>query len=146
MIKCSLINASKTVILMWQRGEGGQFWVKITWRHLWMPPKLRSSCCQWNIKRGLICRESEIKSILKEEEVDIMFLTETDTRAVLKETDYQLAGYNTILPKKVNDLEYTRIIALVSHKISNRIKVRNDLMSPNFPSIWLEISENLINC
>ena len=32
-------DASKALILAWQRGKGGRFWVQIVWRHLWMTPE-----------------------------------------------------------------------------------------------------------
>ena len=72
-----------------------------------------------------------------------MFLTETDTKAVMKETDYQIAGYDTILPLRNKSSNHIRIIALVKQKIKNLVEVRTDLMSEDFPSIWLEIKENI---
>ena len=33
----------------------------------------------WNVKRGLIKRELEIKDLLKRENLHVLFLTETDT-------------------------------------------------------------------
>ena len=33
----------------------------------------------WNIRRGLVVRELELKNLLKEEKIDVIFLTETDT-------------------------------------------------------------------
>ena len=100
-------------------------------------------CCQWNIKRGLICRENEIINILKEENVDIMFLTETDSKTIKKDTDFQIAGYDTVLPLIEKDNDNIRIIALVSQKIRNKVKTRSDLMSDAIPSIWLEVKENV---
>ena len=42
-------DASKTLILAWQRGKGGRFWVQIVWRHLWLTPKkLFSHTWIWN--------------------------------------------------------------------------------------------------
>ena len=35
-------------------------------------------CATWNVKRGLVKRELEISHQLKAENVDIIFLTETD--------------------------------------------------------------------
>ena len=45
------------------------------------------NCATWNIKRGLVLREFEIKEILEKEKIDILFLTETDTRSINCETD-----------------------------------------------------------
>ena len=38
----------------------------------------------WNIKRGLVNREIELRDILKKEEFDILFLNETDTKQISK--------------------------------------------------------------
>ena len=36
--------------------------------------------CSWNIRRGLIKRELELKDMLNSEKLNIMFLVETDTK------------------------------------------------------------------
>ena len=38
----------------------------------------------WNIRRGLILREAELKAILETENIDIMFLGESDVRELNK--------------------------------------------------------------
>ena len=38
----------------------------------------------WNIRRGIVKREIEIVQLLKDEELDILFLTETDVFFVLR--------------------------------------------------------------
>ena len=38
-------------------------------------------CC-WNIRKGLVKRETELKMLLAEENIDVLFLTETDTKAI----------------------------------------------------------------
>ena len=53
----------------------------------------------WNIKRGLVTKEIELRDILNEEDLDILFLNETDTKQISKITDYQIDGYETVLPK-----------------------------------------------
>ena len=50
----------------------------------------------WNIRKGLITRELELKLLLTTENVDIIFLTETDTRAILTKTDYEIDGYTSL--------------------------------------------------
>ena len=40
----------------------------------------------WKIRRGLITREAELKKITNEEIIDIMFLTEIDTKNLSIET------------------------------------------------------------
>jgi hypothetical protein len=54
----------------------------------------------WNIRRGLIVREIELKNMLNDEKIDIMFVTETDTKTLENEKSYQVEGYNTVFPQK----------------------------------------------
>ena len=35
----------------------------------------------WNVRRGLVKRENEITNLLLTEELDVLFLTETDTKS-----------------------------------------------------------------
>jgi hypothetical protein len=101
--------------------------------------------CSWNIRRGLIKRELELKSILKTEKVNIMFLVETDLTMLNGKEDYKIEGYETILQKTDQNTEKIRIIGLVEEEMRNITKVRNE-----FPSIWLEITrskqKNLLIC
>ena len=98
-------------------------------------------CCTWNIKHGLIKREQELKIFLEQEKIDIIFLTETDTKAIQKESDYQIKGFETFLPIKKSHTDAVRIIALVKNRLVNNIKLRSEIMSGDFPSIWLELTE-----
>ena len=41
--------------------------------------------CSWNIRRGLVIREQELKSIINSNGVDIIFLVETDTNFINNE-------------------------------------------------------------
>ena len=36
----------------------------------------------WNVRRGLIKREKEIEEMLREHQLDILFLVETDTNII----------------------------------------------------------------
>ena len=54
----------------------------------------------WNIRRGLLIRENEIKNILQEEYMDILLLVETDSKDIMKSEDYTIKGYTTIIQKK----------------------------------------------
>ena len=85
-------------------------------------------CATWNIKRGLIKRELEIKLLLKNENVDVIFLTETDTLNLANEDDFQIEGYKTVFHLRENDKESLRIIALVKDSIWKFTKIRTDLM------------------
>ena len=65
-------------------------------------------------------------------------MTETDSKAIATEDDFQIEGYKTILPVCKYKGETIRIICLVKSVISSKFKVRLDLMNEAFPSIWLE--------
>ena len=91
----------------------------------------------WNIRKGLITRELELKQLLQNEKIDIMFLTETDTHSLSSKTDYQIEGYETILPKMDNN-NLVRILCLVKNDRINQISTVESLMSTDFPTIWLE--------
>jgi hypothetical protein len=54
----------------------------------------------WNIRRGLLIREQELREIIRVGSLDLVFLTETDTTAVNNENDYVLSGFKTIIQKK----------------------------------------------
>ena len=67
-------------------------------------------CGTWNICRGLITREHELKTLLKDESLDILFITETDTNMLDSEEDYLIEGYKTIFPKKSENVKKLGII------------------------------------
>ena len=94
----------------------------------------------WNIKRGLITKEIELSEMLNNEDFDIMFLNETDTKQIKSKSDYQLKGYETILPKTSEKNQNIRIICLVKNDLMEATKCCDELMSDGFPSIWLEIN------
>ena len=98
--------------------------------------------CSWNIRKGLILREEELKSIIQHNKLNIVFLVETDTNAINTETDFRIKNFKTVIQNKKEDTQQTRIICLVEESISNQITIRNDLTSPNFPSIWVEVKNN----
>ena len=53
------------------------------------PQELILNICTWNIKRGLLKRELDIKDLLQKENIDILFLTETDI-IIEEEEDYKI--------------------------------------------------------
>ena len=57
-------------------------------------------CC-WNIRRGLVKREHEITELLRKEKLDVLFLVETDSYAIMEEKDYIITDLKTIFPLKV---------------------------------------------
>ena len=98
-------------------------------------------CCTWNIRRGLVTREPELRILLKSEDIDVIFLTETDTKNTVNEDSYTIEGYKTILPLKSISNNLTRILCLVKENLVNAITVRADLMNEEFPSIWIEYKQ-----
>ena len=62
----------------------------------------------WNVQRGLLKREKEITDLLISEELDVMFLTETDAK---KENiqGYKIKGYDTHLQSVITDGDLVRI-------------------------------------
>ena len=102
--------------------------------------KRKLNIATWNIRRGLITRENELVQLLHEEEIDVMFLTETDTSKQNAEM-YHITGYTTSTQSCEDENDTVRIIALVRDAQGLDIKVRYDLMSKSFPSIWLETQD-----
>ncbi len=98
--------------------------------------------CSWNIRRGLILREQELKSIIRSNNLNIVFLVETDTNAVSTESDYKIDGFKTIIQNKKDESSPTRIVGLIEETLSDQIIIRNDLTSKNFPSLWVELEND----
>ena len=92
------------------------------------------------IRRGLITKENELVQLLQEEEIDVMFLTETDTSLQNAET-FQITGYTTHIQLCKEKKENVRIIALTKDNCGVEILRREDLMSGRFPSIWIELRD-----
>jgi hypothetical protein len=55
--------------------------------------------------------------MLNELSIDIVFLKETDSRALDKEDKFSKQGYTTILPEKEEESSKVRVIALVKNTI-----------------------------
>ena len=96
------------------------------------------NCGTWNICGGLITREHELKQLLKDESIDILFITETDATMLPTENDYLIDGYKTIFPKRNENSEKIRILCLIKKEISDDLQILNENMDSDFPSIWLE--------
>ena len=93
----------------------------------------------WYIRRGLIKCETELKNILETEKINIMFLVETDVILLNGKEDYKLEGFSTVITNQDSADEKIRVLGLVHEDLATNIKVREDLMSKQFPSIWLEL-------
>ena len=98
--------------------------------------------CSWNIRRGLLIREEELKDIIKTNNLDVIFLVETDTTSVSVENDYKLPGLKTLIQNKENPTDLTRIVCLINEKMSEHTIIRSDLTSPDFPSLWIELEND----
>jgi hypothetical protein len=96
--------------------------------------------CTWNIKRGLVKRELEIKELLKREDIDIIFLTETDIK-LSSEDDYQIEGFKTVFQARESQDDVIRLICLIKNKRMSVIRIMDNIMSNSFPSIWLSYEE-----
>ena len=93
------------------------------------------------LSQSIIIR-TELKNLLEKEDIDVLFLTETDSNNLDSESDYIIQGYKTILPLKKNNSDKVRILCLVMEAISSQVKPVPELMNPSFPSIWIEIKGN----
>ena len=80
----------------------------------------------------------EIKYLLPAEKFDVLFLTETDV-IIQKEKEFQIEGCKTVLPLKLDSVEKSRIICHIKNEWFSKITIRNDIMSKQFASIWIEI-------
>ena len=83
-------------------------------------------------------RELELCELLKTENLDVMILTETDSNMIKSKEDYRIEGYETVIQLRKDDNEKTRLVMLIRVETAHCTKVRSELMSPDFPSIWLE--------
>ena len=94
----------------------------------------------WNVRRGLIKRENEITILLESEELDVLFLTETDLKRSNAQ-NYKISGFNTLIQAGEHDTDVVRIIALTRENCGVEIILRDDLMSTTFPSVWIEVQD-----
>ena len=90
----------------------------------------------WNIRRGLITKENELILLLTTEDIDVIFLTETDTN-MQNAKDFHVKGYTTRTQLCGETNQTIRILALTKDNCGVDIVTREDLMSEDFPSIWL---------
>ena len=88
----------------------------------------------------MIIREKEIVNIIQSNKIQIMFLVEVDNRGLNEEEDFRTENYRTVIQKKEKLSDQTRIIALIHDSIVHSTKIREDLMDPLFPSIWIELN------
>lgn len=89
----------------------------------------------WNVQRGLFRREAEIRDLANQ--FDLFVLTETDTTT----NTYFIPGFKTFFPSTNNK---TRVLILVKDWLAPHVQLMEDLMTPNFSSIWLKISTAIL--
>ena len=106
--------------------------------------------CSWNIRRGLIIREEELKSLIRANTLNVIFLVETDTNAVNVESDFKISGFKTIIQNKEKTNDPTRVVCLIDEKMAEYVIIRTDLASKDFPSLWIEMEnengKNVLCC
>ena len=59
---------------------------------------------------------------------------------IKSEGDYQIKGFTTVFQMRKSCDEKVRLLCLVKDSLMGNIRVRLDLMSDSFPSIWLELA------
>merc|ERR1712066_52780 len=89
-----------------------------------------------NIGKGITnSKETEIQNLIENQKLDILVLQETEWRN--DSGIFQIEGYKTILPKQAKDQTIIRAMMLIKEDIE--FKTREDLMTTEIPSIWIEI-------
>ena len=71
-------------------------------------------CSTW---RGLIVRDLELRNILKEENINVIFLTETDSKVLKNEERYLINGYKTVFQERKTAQSKLRIVCLVKNSV-----------------------------
>jgi hypothetical protein len=94
-------------------------------------------CAAWNIKRGFVIREAELKHLIESECLDIISISETDL--YYQTEPPRIEGFKSIPTKRSSLKQKVRLMTLVKNSLANAITVRLDLMSEDFPSVWIEI-------
>ena len=70
----------------------------------------------------------EIEILLRTEDIDVLFLTETDVH-LNSVDDFAIKGYNTVLQKRKTTQEKVRIVALIKDDKSNQMRIKENLMA-----------------
>ena len=96
-------------------------------------PELKIS--SWNIGRGLFNKEPEIDQIIESNNINFLFLLETDIRHFKTET---FASYIPIL-QMTKEGEKVQVFLLIRPQMKEKVRVRTDLMEAGVPMIWIEV-------
>ena len=98
---------------------------------------------EWNIRHDHLRLEDEIKQILTDQNIAIMFLTETDSREI--RNNFKIWGFDTFYPLQPEPNDKVRIVCLVRQDPEIKYAMRDDLMSAKIPTIWVEYRTNTNN-
>ena len=74
-------------------------------------------------------KRNELANLLENEKIDIIFLTETDSKEIKKCEDYKIQGFDTVLPLYDVTNPLIRIIGLIKSNITDQISIKTNLMS-----------------
>ena len=88
----------------------------------------------------MIKRENEINHLLQTEDIDILFLTETDIKKHFV-NDLKIKGYTTHIQAASQDEDVVRIVALTKDNCGVKVSLKSALMQESYPSIWIEIQD-----
>ena len=88
-----------------------------------------------NICRAFYDKEDHIKQLISAQKLDMLFVQECDIKNVDPKNPPRIQDFQTICPKKMTK-ETTRILLLIKEDI--KMTVREDLMSSDISSIWIE--------
>ena len=89
-----------------------------------------------NICKGLYTKEKFLLDTIEKQEIDIFGVSETDLKHFDESRPFSLKGFKTYYPLKRQDIDMKRILCFVRQGVE--VTERQDLMSPNLSTIWLE--------
>ena len=96
----------------------------------------------WNIRRGYHKKELEILNFIKDKKIDILTILECDICDLPN-----IPGFQAIFPKHRNS-NNARLLLLAKKELS--VKVRDDLMTDEVPTVWVELElkseKNVLIC
>ena len=94
---------------------------------------------EWNVRSNIFGREKDVIRIMHDEKISLMFLTETDSEFIIRD-NFNIQNYTTFYPKKEeeDEIDNVRIVCLARNDTDVKFKLRPDLMSSQFSSIWVE--------
>ena len=87
---------------------------------------------EWNVRHDLLGFETEIKQMLFDKNISVMFFTETDSESI--RGNFNIKDYDTFYPANDN----VRVVGIARKEPGVQFKMRDDLMSSRFASIWIE--------